>query len=304
MNGKLIHLIAAFTILLLLNFGRPSECIAQWRFGPIKSSHSNPLSTLKHKGKEAVEKVGNKWNKVREEVFDEIGDDISEEFKGAVDKFKSAAEKLEYTLKTIVVILKNSGEFPNAIANARIILENPDISIEIERSYIESLVNEIIKQPIQFDDKPSNNYLQLRNGIVSFDTARNVIICKFSDGVAGFDEFIRGGLRVKGATVELAPRVAIGKNKVIINMFARVRYIDVENSGEETDKIFAAAIEELKFSEGPLLSRDITDDVTIQKELTILGAKRLLSLTPSEASVFVESDRLVIQANLKGSDKQ
>lgn len=244
------------------------------------------------------EELAEQWKLFKQKHLDPKTSKWSEEMEKASRITKETLEKAQHGSDSIVRILNTSKDFPTALKNPRHSLQGANVQISIRRAYLQSLVQNMMAKPIPLDEDITNSYFQLSNLKISFDQKNNIVTSSFTDGFAGFKNLIKAGIKVHKATMQFAPKIVKKGNRFKLLLTARLTFIDVANHSPVVDKLFAALVEELVLSKGPVIEVDLTRRLMFNRSLDLFGQKKSLRIVPDQIGVNVSNKHLLISAKL------
>ncbi|NUM34684.1 MAG: hypothetical protein HUU50_09075 [Candidatus Brocadiae bacterium] len=233
------------------------------------------------RGRLKIDRLSQEWNEWREDTLDPIGDYISFFYNALKEGITEGFPK---------------GFEVNKVSK----LENPDVDMFVSSTALNRGLARYLKDAIPLDKKNphSNNYINIGESSLSFDEGRNIIICKIAKGMLGFEKAkTKGGLRLNGATIEIAPVLKKRDSQIILEIYTKMIYLDINDTPPLIERSIAQGIDEYLKDEGALASENITD--MIDFKIPVLNTKKSLFLSISDASLFVENGGIRFQAKYK-----
>lgn len=268
-------------------------------------------------GKEA-ERVENKLERAREKHIDPIGDDIEETVRNTRDELVKAKEKLANdwntfredevdpigdTVALIYYSMKDGRkDFPDGFEQMiprRI--ANPDASAILQVNFFNYLLNRLMEKSIPLDkDNPnSNNYFSLSGAKLYVDHGRQVLVLKGSDGMLGLeamDSKIKGGVRINAFTLELFPNSKVQNGKILIDISAKLVYLDLDNTPPLVERAIAHGVHREKFNKGPLATIDVTD--LLKVDIPYMNREDSFTLSLKDASLYLGGSLILVELEL------
>lgn len=238
------------------------------------------------------------WLQFKAKHLDPATRKWSGELENAGRLTKEALEKAQFGTDKIVRVLQGSKDFPATLHNPREKITGANLQLQLQRSYLQKLVRNLMSAPIALEQDVSKSYFQLKNTSLVFDETRNIVLARFTDGYVGFKGFIKAGVKVKNATIQFAPKIVKKGQSLVLQLNARLSYIDLANHSELMDKLFASLVEELLMTKGPILETDLSSQLKVQRSIQLFGNTRQIQLLPQQVTVNVGSNQLNIAARL------
>lgn len=260
---------------------------------------SSPPKLLAAKSETSIGgELATQWHQFKKKYLEAQTEKWTGELESAGKITKEALENARYGTDRIVKILKRSKSFPVSLQNQRIVIVNPDVQITVKQAYITHLVNDVMAEPISLDADVTNSYFQLSRSVISFDQKHNIIVANYYDGFAGFKGVVKAGIKVHRATIQFAPQLIQKGDRMTLLLQARMTYIDISDHSPVIDKLFASIVEELVLSKGPLIRRDMSQQLRIDRPVVVFGEKKYLRISPNRIGVNVDNSHLIISAKM------
>lgn len=237
------------------------------------------------------------------------------QFGGLAEKFKKATGDAKETLRLAKSEARKAADAASeragllhqygsqnpapAPANTARRIENPSVSLEISVEALNKQVVEFLKKEkprLYFEAPLEGSYLELRDGSITTDPKRNLVIVDVLNSPAnvGFLGSSSSGT-VKSARLELAPRLVLKDGKVTLVADAWLVGLDVDTLGNDLDRVAANLGATALKDRNPVVETDVTDVLRIRQESDVLGKTLTIDIPPKDATVVATERGLLLE---------
>lgn len=201
------------------------------------------------------------------------------------------------------VVQKYKGQFPPAPSpNPQCEVQSPDIDLRIADSLVQKHLDRFLRGGLRIsilDEDVEHNYVELRHATFTTDLEQNALMIEVDDAVAQL-AFLRGLAEVSPAIrhfrLECHLRVLREEKRWIVALDAYPRSIKVARMPEWGAALLVGLLREA--TKNPVARYDLTDLVTVDQTIDLLGQGRTLLVRMEEAALLVRSDGVHFVATL------
>jgi hypothetical protein len=198
----------------------------------------------------------------------------------------------------LISLLLNEPDWPDRLENHVNPIEEPELTVEISESYMDSIFTAFTSQPIPFPI--GNSKAGIAFGTTRFQlhtpfSGPNVISIMAEDGIVRIDGAGQQSFNITNATLQLAPQINMKNDRLFIDFYGRLTYVEIKGLSTRMNKMLAAILASTT-EKKPIISIDITDYIALEKTVSIMGQQRTISLIPDKTAVTVKDDYIRVDA--------